>query len=146
MEWAGNPPIIYQQSTIKDHKILHNHIYTWMKADDALLAVAREAEAHRAGNRRHEWQRTWESSGSATGTFQKFQNSLKNTYFSLLYILIYNTSWCFRYYLLKWYCAMMLLVLFHSDTPEQLYHHDKVAVLDCADFLLRYNHQQLNYC
>ena len=63
-----------------------------MKADDALLAVAREAEAHRAGNRRHEWlqprQRTWESSGSATVTFQKFQNSLKNTYFSSLYILI----------------------------------------------------------
>ena len=31
--------------------MLHSHIYTWMNPDDTLLAVAREAEARRAGNR-----------------------------------------------------------------------------------------------
>ena len=35
----------------------------------------------------------WEGSGSRMGTFQKFQNSLRNMYFSPLYILIYKTSW-----------------------------------------------------
>ena len=42
---------IFQQYTIKYHKMLHNHIDTRMKPDDTLLAVARAAEAHRAGNR-----------------------------------------------------------------------------------------------
>ena len=44
-------PHIFVLGISKPMKILHNRIYTWMKHDDTLLAVAGEAEAHRAGNR-----------------------------------------------------------------------------------------------
>ena len=43
---------IFQRCTFKHKKYkLHNHICTWIMQDDTLLALAREAEARRAGNR-----------------------------------------------------------------------------------------------
>ena len=116
---SSSSKFIFQQWTIKDHKILHNHINIRMKPDDTLLVVAREVEAHRTGNRR-------QGSGSGRGTFKMFQNSLRNTYFSTLYILIYIyinhpklLSIVFLEVILPWCYWFYSIVMHHKS--EQLY-------------------------
>ena len=124
---------IFQQCTIKDHKILHNHLYTWMKPDDTLLAVAREPKLIELAtvdmNSSGQDSANWEGSGSRTGTFQKFQNSLRNTYFSPLYILIYTTFWA-AFDSISWsdivpWCYWFYSIVMHHKS-EQLYRQDKI--------------------
>ena len=68
-----------------------------MKPDDTLLVVPREPKLIELAtvymNSSDQDSANWEGSGRARVQLQKFQNSLRNTYFSPLYILIYKTSW-----------------------------------------------------
>ena len=49
---SSSSKFIFQQYTKKKSQNinLHNHMYAWMIPDDTLLVVARETEAHLAGN------------------------------------------------------------------------------------------------
>ena len=116
-----------------------------MKPDDTLLAAARDPKLIELAtldmDSSGQDSVNWEGSGSRTGTFQKFQNGLRNTYFSPLYILIYKTFWV-AFDSISWsdivpWCYWFYSIVMHHKS-EQLYCQDKIGE-DVVDVYFAYH-------